>query len=138
MIGQRDLERRIDCFGARIGEEHMIEVAGSQRRNARCKLKGLRMAELKRWREIQLARLFLDRLHDGRAIVAGVAAPKACCAIQHLAAIGCRVMHVLGGYEHPRCLLELAVRCKWHPEGVQVVGRGLAVKWHGGLIRLGY
>ena len=49
--------------------------------------------------------------------MAGIHTPQPGGAVQHLAAIGSVVMHVLGTDEHARTRLEMAVRRKRHPEG---------------------
>lgn len=46
VIGDGDLERRIDRFRAGIGEEHVIEIAGRHGRDAGRQLESLRIAKL--------------------------------------------------------------------------------------------
>ncbi len=58
-IGERDLQRRVGGFRAGIAEEHLIEIAGRERRDAIGKLEGARMAELECGREIELRGLRL-------------------------------------------------------------------------------
>ncbi|MBL4559053.1 MAG: hypothetical protein JKP98_24270 [Rhodobacteraceae bacterium] len=41
-------------------------------------------------------------------------------------------MHAFGGNEHPRRLLELAVRGERHPESVEIVGAAFGIEGHGG------
>ena len=55
VVGERDLERRVDGFGARIAEEHVIEIARRELGDARGELERQRMGELEGRREIELA-----------------------------------------------------------------------------------
>ena len=96
VIGERDLERGIDRLRAGIAEEHMIEIAGRQRRDAARQLEGLRMAELEGRRVVEFGRLRLDRGDDRVAVVAGIGAPQPGGAVEQLAAVGRDVVHVLG------------------------------------------
>ena len=75
VVGEGDLERRVDRLRAGIAEEHVIEIAGRELRDAGGELEGLRMGELEGRREIEFGRLALDRRDDRRAVVSGVAAP---------------------------------------------------------------
>jgi len=43
VIGERDLERGVDRFGARIAEEHVVEIARRERRDAARQFECLRM-----------------------------------------------------------------------------------------------
>lgn len=47
MISERDLERGVDGLGARVAEEHMVEVARGERGKLRGEAKRRRVAELK-------------------------------------------------------------------------------------------
>ena len=75
VVGEGDFQRRVDGLRAGIAEEHVIEIAGRELRDARGELEGLRMGELEGRREIEFGRLALDRRDDRRAVVSGVAAP---------------------------------------------------------------
>jgi hypothetical protein len=86
------------------------------------------MAHLKGRRIIEFGCLVLNRFGDLRAAVAGIHAPQACGAIQNLSAIGSGVIHVLGGHQHARRLLELPVGRKRHPKGGEVIGGVNAVQ----------
>ncbi len=77
MIGQRDLERGVDRFRAGIAEEHAVEIARRQRRDAARQLERLRMGELERRRIIELRGLALDRRDDRVAAMAGIACTTA-------------------------------------------------------------
>src|ERR1043165_1216966 len=88
VIGERDFERGVDRLGAGIAEEHMVEVAGRERRNAARELERLRVRELECRRIVELGGLLLDRRHDRIAVVARVAAPHPGRAVDHLAALG--------------------------------------------------
>jgi hypothetical protein len=93
-------------------------------------LERLGMAHLEGRRVVQLGGLFLDRLDDLRAAVAGIAAPQSGGAVEHLAAVGCRVVHVLGADQHARIGLELAVRRERHPESFEIVRRHCSIGHH--------
>ena len=121
-IGQRDLERGVGGLRAGIAEEHVVEIAGRQRRDPARELEGARMAELEGRREVELGRLRLDRLHDRVAVVAGVGAPQAGGAVEDRAAFRRVVVHVLGARDQPRPRLEGAVGGERHQEGFEVVG----------------
>ena len=75
VIGERDLERGIDRLRAGIAEEHVIEIAGRQRRDAAGEFESLGMAELEGRREVEFGRLVLDRLNDRVAVMPGIGAP---------------------------------------------------------------
>ena len=111
----------------------MLDALGRDVDDPVRQLKGHRVAHLEGGGIVQFRRLLLDRFDDFRTAVTGVAAPQACGAVQHLPPVAGGVMHVLGRDEHPRVLLELAVRGKGHPERVEVI-RGVAVKGHGCLL----
>ena len=127
-VGQRDLQRGVDSLGARIGEKDVVEVAGRELGDARGELEGLGMAELEGRREVELGRLLLDRLDDGLAIVAGVAAPQSGHGVQHLPPLGRVVVHALGTGDHARVLLERPVGRERQPEGFEVVRSGIATR----------
>ena len=101
------------------------------------------MPHLEGGRVVELGRLLLDRLDDPRPAMAGIDAPQAGSAIQHLTPIGGGVVHVLGRDEHARRLLELPVRGERHPEGFEIVGRDRCVlvhrlppQWDGSVARI--
>ncbi len=57
VIGERDLQRRVDRLRAGIGEEHMVEALRRDRGQARGKLEHLRMAHLEGRRVVELKEL---------------------------------------------------------------------------------
>ena len=124
LIGERDLQRGVDRLRAGIAEEHMIEIARRERRDAARQLERLRMRELERRRVVELGGLLLDRRDDRIAVVAGVAAPHAGRAVHHGFAVHRVVVHVLGARDQPRRLLECAVGRERHPEGLEIVRDG--------------
>ncbi len=135
LIGERDLQRGVGGFRARIAEEHVVEIAGREFGDARGELERQRMGELEGRREVELARLALDRLDDRLAIVAGVAAPQRRRPVEDRAALGRVIVHVLGAGDQARLLLEGAVGRERQPERVEVVGdfraRGAFFSQHG-------
>ena len=124
VIGERDLERGVDRLRAGIAEEHVVEIAGRQRGDAARELERLGMGELERRRVVELGRLGADRLHDRIAIVAGIGAPQPGGAVEHGAAVGRVVVHVLGARDQPRRGLERAVGGEREPIGFEIVGDG--------------
>ena len=120
MIGERDLQRGIDRLGAGVGEEDAVEALRRDLGEALGEIEGERMAHLERRREIQRHQLPLDRSRDLLAAMAGIDAPEAGGAVDHLAAVDGGVMHALGRGEQARRLLELPVGRERHPERVRV------------------
>ena len=130
VIGQCDLQRGIHRLGARVGVEHMLQPLGRDVDDPVGEFERARMAHLECRRIVQRAHHPADRLGDARPAMTGVAAPEPCGPVQDLAPVRRRIVHVLRRDEHPGRLLELPVRGEGHPEGAQVVRRGLAVQWH--------
>ena len=63
---------------------------------------------------------------DRLAAVAGINAPETGGAVEHFAAVGRGVVHVLGLGQHARGALELAVGCEGQPQGFEIVGVDVA------------
>ena len=104
MIGERDLQRGIDRLGARVGEEDAVEALRRDLGEPLGEIERQGMAHLERWREVEVHQLALDRGRDLLAAVAGIDAPEARGAVDHLAAVDGGVMHALGRGEQPRRL----------------------------------
>ena len=121
VVGDGDLQRRVDRLRTGVREEDVVEVARRQRRDAGRDREGLGMTELERGCEIEFRGLRLDGLDDGLAVVAGIGAPEARGAVHHGAPVRRVVEHVLGPRDHARALLERAVRRIRHPEGFEIV-----------------
>jgi len=130
LVGERDLEGGIDRFRAGIGVEDMVHAFRRDVDQAVGQLEGLGVAELEGRCVVEFAGLLADGLGDLRAAVAGVDAPEAGGAVEHLAAVMGRVVHILGADEEARFLLELAVCRERHPEGTQIVRRGIQAVGH--------
>ena len=126
MIGERDLERGVDCFRAGVAEEHTVEIGGRQRRDPARQLERFRVRELERWRVIEFLGLALDRFDDRRAVMAGIGAPQPRGAVEHGAIFGGVIMHVLGARDQPRRALERPVRRERNPKGFEIVRHGRA------------
>ena len=90
-----------------------------------------RMAHVERGREVEVRQLPLDGGGDLAAAVAGIDAPEAGRAVDHLAAVDGGVVHALGGSEQPRRFLELPVGRERHPERIGLQGVRLLMKGHG-------
>ena len=89
VIGQRDLERRVGRLRARVAEEDVVEVARREIGDPRGRAgKPSGWAKLEGRREVELARLPLDRLDDRLAVMAGVAAPQRRRRVEDLAPSG--------------------------------------------------
>ncbi len=134
VVGERDLQRRVDRFGAGIGEEDTVQVLRCDLGETLGEIEGQRMAHLERGREIQRHQLALDRGGDLPAAVAGIDAPEARGAVDHLAAVDRGVVHALGRGEQPRRLLELTVGRERHPERVGLDRVRNLMKGHGPLL----
>ncbi len=126
MIGERDLERGVDRLRAGIAEEHAVEIAGRQRRDPARQLERFRVRKLERRRVIELLGLALDRGDDRLAVMAGIGAPQPGGAVEHGAALGRVVVHVLGARDQSRRALERPVRRERNPKGFEIVGHGRA------------
>ena len=122
VVAEGDLERGVRRFRTRVGEEHVVEVAGREIDQPVRELEGGRVAELEGRREVHALGLRLDRGHDLLVPVTRVAAPQPGGAVQDLAAAGRVVVHALGARHQARFLLVAPVRRERHPEGFKVVG----------------
>ena len=121
VIGQRDFQRRICGFAARIGEENAVHAIGRHIRNPRGGFKGNRVAKLEGGREIHDRGLLLDGLHNLPPAMPGIAAPKARGTVQNLPPFRGVVMHALSAREHARAILEILIVGIGHPERVQII-----------------
>ena len=122
MIGKSDLQRGIDGFRARVGEEHVVQVGGAilTRRFASSNAMGCPIWNVGAYSMVSTCG---DRVGDFPAAVARIDAPQARNAIQYLAAIVGPVVHAFGACEQSRIVLELAVGGERHPEGVEIPDR---------------
>ena len=66
VVGERDLHRGVDGFGAGVGEEDAVEVARRQLGDARRELELLRVRAQERRAEVELAQLLADGVGDLR------------------------------------------------------------------------
>ena len=121
VIAERDLERGVGRLRARVGEEHVVEIAGREVHQPVGELEGRRVAELEGRREVHALGLRLDRRHDRLVPVTRVAAPEPGGAVQNLPAARRVVVHALGARHQARLLLVALVCRKRHPEGFEIV-----------------
>src|SRR5262245_10121246 len=121
VIGDRNLERGVDRLRSGIAKENMIEVFRCERTDPARQLERLRMRELKGRRVVEFGRLRADRRDDRIAIVTGVGAPEPGGAVEHGAAVGRVIVHVLGAGYEPRGSLERAIGRERQPVGLQIV-----------------
>src|SRR5262245_33857168 len=89
------------------------------------------MAHLETRRKIHPPRLLADRRRDRLAAVPGIDAPQPGRAVEDLATVRRRVVHVLGTGEQTWCPLELPVRRERHPQRLEIVGVGTQRLGHG-------
>src|SRR5262245_64367108 len=94
------------------------------------------MAHIERGREVEVGQAALDGGGNLAAAMAGIDAPEAGRAVDHLAAVDRDVMHALGGSEQPRRFLELPVGREGHPERVGLQGVRLLMNGHMRLLGL--
>ena len=115
-VGHRDLERGVDRLGARVREEHVVQIAGEHLAHALGEREADGMPHLESGREVERGRCFLHRSHDRLSTMASVHAPQPRRAIENAAPIHGRVVHPARGREHARRALERAVGRERHPE----------------------
>jgi hypothetical protein len=120
VIGEGDLERGIDRFRPRVGEERVIEAARGNLHQLVGELEGTGVAHLERRRVVHALELRADRRGDLAPSVPGIHAPQARHGVEDLASVGGPVLHAARAREQPRLRLELPVRGKGHPQRFQV------------------
>ena len=120
VIGECDLERRVDGFGPGVGEEDMVEPGGSNTREPIGELERGRVAKLKRRRVVESNELSVDGFSDLAPIVAGVYAPQTRCPVENAATVSTPVIHPVSAREQAWICLELAVRREGHPPRFQI------------------
>ena len=128
MVGDGNLERRVDGLRARIHEEHAVVRTTRQGSDARGERKRGRMAHLEAGREVERFDLGLHGLDDGRVRVAERRTPEARQAVEHAAAVGELVVGTLRLGDQPRLGLEVAVVREGHPPVAQVEVLGVGVQ----------
>ena len=128
MIGEGDLQRRIDRLGAGVYEEHPVESLRRDPGQPRGQLESARMAHLEGGGVIEGFELPLYGSSDLFAAMSCVHAPKPGHAVEDLTPIGARVMHAFGGNKNARMGFELAVRRERHP-----ISGKVELVWKGGL-----
>ncbi len=125
MVGNRDLQSRVDGLGARIGEEHAIHPRRCDRRQPIRQFERDRMAHLEGRGEFHGVELARHGVGDFAPAVAGIDAPQARHRVDHLPAVGGPVVHTLGARQQSRVGLELTIGRERHPKGVELaVGGG--------------
>src|SRR6185312_16359821 len=128
--GERDLQRSLDRFRSGIGEEDVVHALGRDVDQPVGEFEDHRMPHLEGGRIVEGGHLLLDRLDDLRPAVPRVDAPKSRRAVEDLAPVARRVVHVLGADEHARRLLELPVGRERHPERAEIVWRDIQSVGH--------
>ncbi len=116
MVGERHLDRGIRRLGTGVGEENPLHASGGDSGDRGRRLERQRVRHAERRRVIHRRCLLLHRLDDRPARMAGIDAPQAGGAVEHLAAVRCPVVHALSAGQQPRGRLESAVCSERHPE----------------------
>ena len=109
----------------------MVEVARQQGRQPRGELEDRRMAHLEGRGIVHAGGLVAHRVDDLLPPMAGIDAPQPGGAVEDAAALDRGVVHVLGADQKARLVLELPVRGERHPEGFEIVGRGVELRQRG-------
>ena len=120
VVGQRHLQRRVDCLRAAIDEKRIADALRRDVDQAVRQFENSRVAQLKRHRIIECFRLLLDRLNNLRMAVTGVATPQSGDGVQQLFALSRVAVHALRTRNHARMLFEVPVARKWHPICLQI------------------
>ena len=115
MVGEGDLDRRIDGLGAGIAEKDVIQVLRRQLRNRIRQFKRAGVAAQERRREIQRLQLLAYRFGDFGPAMSGRCCEQSGASVQDLAAVLAPVVHAAGLDEHPGRALELAIVGERHP-----------------------
>ena len=123
VIGDRHLERGLHRLGPGVGEEHLVEPGWRELRQLARQFESQRMRHVEGRRIVEFGCLALNGLNDLGPVVAGIDAPQAGHAVQHLATFRRLEIHAVGACEQARRLLELAVGGERHPEGRQLFRR---------------
>ena len=126
MVGDRNLQGRIDGFRAGVREKDAVHAGRHHLRDARGGFKGQRVRHLESWREIHLGHLAAHGLDDLGTAMAGIDAPQPRRAVEHLTVVDGRVIHALGALEQSGCGLELLVGSEGHPEVGHIQSGGQA------------
>ena len=125
LIGQDDLDRRVDRFRSGIGEEHMVEFVRQHPADTLGQLERPGVAKLEMRSVVIVQHLVIDRLGDLATAMAGRGAEQRRRAVNDLAALVIPHIHAFGLDDDARVLLEIAVCGKRHPvrfKRVHVVG----------------
>ncbi len=122
VVRQRDLECGIHRLRTGVDEEDAVQPRGHDLGHLLRRAEGHGVAHLEGRREVHGGGLRRDGVDDRLAAMAGVDAPQARRAVQHLAAVGVAVVHALRGDQQARRGLVLAVGREGHPEVGQIGG----------------
>ncbi|MNK98112.1 hypothetical protein D3C87_1184640 [compost metagenome] len=114
------LHRGVSALGARVGEEHVVQVARGQVGDFLGQLKRQRVAVLESWRVIESAQLLGDRFLDFLAGVPGATGPQARQRVIHLAALVVDQPAAFGANDQARVALEVAVGGVRHPVSIEL------------------
>ena len=116
VIGQRDLQRRVDGFGTGVRVEDVAKLMPRVVHQFFRQVEGGRMAHLEGGGEIELAHHLADGADDLRLRMAARHAPQAGRTIEDGVAIDILVIHAFSRHQQAWVGLEIAVIRKRHPE----------------------
>ncbi len=118
MVGEGDLQRRVDRLRAGVGEEHVGETLGRHLDDAFGKCERLVVAHLEDHRVVECRNLLLHGGDNFRVAVADTRGPETGKRVVEAPTVGRRVMVALGAADDARLLLEIAICREGHPQGI--------------------
>ena len=128
VIRHADLQRGIHRFGARIGEENVVDRLRRNRGDHSGELEGARMAQIERRGVVVLQQLFVDGVGNLAPAVPGRYAEQAGRSVQHRAAPVVDQANAVALFHQPRFFLELAVRRERHPMFFERIRREIHIQ----------
>ncbi len=118
MVGEGDLECRVDRLRSGVREEHIRESIGCHVDDALGQCKRLVVAHLEGNRVVERGDLLLHGLDDLRVAMADAARPQARKRVVDAPAVTGRVVVAIGANDDTRRFLEVAIGRERHPQGI--------------------
>ena len=122
VIGQRDLDRGVDRFGAGVDEEHPVQPLRGEPGDPAGELELARMPGLKRRAVIEAQELVVNRLCDLVAAVPARRTEQPGRSIEHLPAVMVDEEDAVAFDDQARIGLEIPIRGERHPVILERVG----------------